>query len=216
LDGQNRLRIIIDGGYLFNTFRPFRDLGFHYSCPRLARLLSRDYNLTGVHFVDAINDRRPDLKARQEAFYYGFLRDRLGWEVEIFPLQWPGGEPRQKGTDSAITLLIYQLAVSNQYDTLILLAADADFCLPVKQAVVAGKIVRNAYFTGQPSWHLQQACNGAPIRLDDLNFIFHKGRSPDAGDAPQRHRSHQARSVASHASALCSHAWRTPQPQASA
>jgi uncharacterized LabA/DUF88 family protein len=172
---SNRLRIVIDGGYLFNVFKPFREQGYRYSPKRLARLLAQNYNLTGpgVHYVDSINERNPVVKAKQEQFFNGVLRDTLGWEVDILPLQWPGGEPRQKGTDSTLTLLIYKLAVTNACDTLILLAADADFCQPVQEAVAHGIVVRNAYFAIRPSYHLQQACNGLAIRLDDLNFLYH-------------------------------------------
>jgi uncharacterized LabA/DUF88 family protein len=169
---MNRLRIIVDGGYLFHVFAPYRDMGLKYSCKRLARLLSKEYSLRGVHYVDSINERNPSVKAHQERFFFDLLRDTLGWDVTILPLQWPGGEPRQKGTDSAITLLIYEMAVRDEYDTLILLAADSDFCLPVVQAVKAGKIVRNAYFSARPSYHLQESCNGEPIRLDDLDFFY--------------------------------------------
>lgn len=168
--GQNRLRIVIDGGYLFNTFKPYREKGYRYSPKRLERVLSRDYQLTGVHLVDGINNRNPDVFAKQEAFY-NKLRVVNGWDVQAIPLQWPGGQATQKGTDTALTLLIYKLAIHDLCDTMILVAADADFCEPVKDAVSAGKIVRNAYFAVRPSWHLQQACNGQPVRLDDLNFL---------------------------------------------
>lgn len=169
---SNRLRILIDGGYLFNVFKPFRAEGYKYSPKRLARLLSEGYNLAGVHYVDSMNERNATVKANQERFFFGVLRDTLGWEVTILPLQWPGGEARQKGTDSALTLLIYKLAVNNLADTITLLAADSDFCPPVEQAVAQGKVVRNAYFTHSPSYHLQQACNGVPVRLDDLDFLY--------------------------------------------
>jgi NYN domain len=169
---SNRLRIIIDGGYLFNVFKPYRAIGLKYSQKRLGRLLAQNYALAGVHFVDSINDRKPAVKAAQERFYYGYLRDTLRWEVTILPLQWPGGQARQKGTDSVLTLLIYKLAVDNLCDTIVLVAADADFCQPVEQAVAQGKIVRNAYFAIRPSYHLQKACNGPAIRLDDLDFLF--------------------------------------------
>ena len=45
----NRLRIIIDGGYLFNVFKPYRAIGLRYSMKRLARLLAQNYALAGVH-----------------------------------------------------------------------------------------------------------------------------------------------------------------------
>lgn len=170
---RNRVRIVIDGGYLFNTFKRYRAKGFRYSPRRLDRLLSQNYARAGVHLVDGINDRNPIVKAKQEQFY-NLLRTQLGWDVHALPLQWPGGQARQKGTDSAITLLIYKLAVSGMCDTLILVAADADFCQPVENAIAAGVIVRNAYFSERPSYHLQQACNGPLIRLDDLNFLYHK------------------------------------------
>lgn len=168
----NRLRIVIDGGYLFNVFKPYRAKGYRYSPRRLARLLSQNYTLAGVHFVDSINDRNAAVKAKQEKFY-SYLRDELGWDVQILPLQWPGGQARQKGTDSTLTLMIYKLATNNQCDTLILVAADSDFVQPVADAITAGKIVRNAYFAVRPSYHLQQACNGEAVRLDDLDFVYH-------------------------------------------
>ena len=159
-DGSsNRLRIIIDGGYLFKVFDPYRAKGLRYSCKRLARLLSENYYLLKVHYVSSINLRNPTTRANQERFYNGYLRDKLGWEVHIMALQWPGGHAQQKGTDSTITLLLHDMAVKNQYDTVILLAADSDFVPPVELAKAAGKIVRNAYFSDRPSWHLQQACN---------------------------------------------------------
>jgi uncharacterized LabA/DUF88 family protein len=167
-----RLRIFIDGGYLFKVFDPYRQQGYRFSCKRLQRKLSENYHLLKVHYVNSINLRNPATKAKQERFYYGHLKDQLGWEVTILPLQWPGGKAEQKGTDSTITLLIHDLAVKNEYDTAILLAADSDFVPPVDLAKEQGKIIRNAYFSARPSWHLQHACNGPLIRLDDIDFVY--------------------------------------------
>jgi uncharacterized LabA/DUF88 family protein len=175
VSAANRLRIFIDGGYLFKVFDPYRAVGYRFSCKRLIRLLGTDYNLLGVHYVNSINTRKPAIKKKQEGFYYGYLRGNLGWEVTILPLQWPGGEAQQKGTDSVVTLQLHDLAVRNAYDVAILLAADSDFVPPVNLVKAQGKIVRNAYFSARPSFHLQQACNGALIRLDDLDFVFKDG-----------------------------------------
>jgi uncharacterized LabA/DUF88 family protein len=91
--------------------------------------------------------------------------------VHILPLQWPGGQAQQKGTDSVITLLLHDLAVKNAYDTGILLAADSDFVPPVQAVITRGKIVRNAYFSRRPSFHLQQACNGPRLRGDPIHLV---------------------------------------------
>jgi len=171
----SRLHVFIDGGYVFNVFDPYRKLGYRYSCKRLVRLLSMNYQLLAVHYVNSINLRDAAIKEKQERFYYGQLRDKLGWDVHILPLQWPGGQAQQKGTDSVITLLLHDLAVKNAYETGILLAADSDFVPPVQAVITQGKIVRNAYFSLRPSFHLQQACNGPHIRLDDLDFLYKNG-----------------------------------------
>ena len=171
--GGNRLQVIIDGGYLFKVFAPYRNLGYRYSPKRLTRLLAENYTLTGVQYVNSINDRDPAIKEKQERFYEGLKR--YGWTPTILPLQWPGGEARQKGTDSTITLLIYQAAVQDTCDTIILLAADSDFAPPVTQAVELGKVVRNAYFSIRKSYHLSVACNGPAVRLDDLDFLYQVG-----------------------------------------
>lgn len=168
----HRLRIIIDGGYLFKVFEPYRAAGYRYSSKRLIRLLSLNYNLLKVHYVNSINQRIPAIKEKQEKFYYGHLRDSLGWDVVILPLQFPGGVAQQKGTDTHITLLLHELAVRDEYDTAILLAADSDFVPAVERVKAQNKVVRNAYFSLRPSFHLQQACNGPLIRLDDLNFVY--------------------------------------------
>lgn len=97
-----KLRIIIDGGYLFNVFQPYRDLGYRYSAKRMARLLALNHDLQGVHYVDSINQRDPAIKKKQET-YYEMLKDRFGWDVTILPLQYPGGVATQKGTDTAVT-----------------------------------------------------------------------------------------------------------------
>jgi hypothetical protein len=39
------LRIFIDGGYLFNVFKPYRALGYKQSYKRLVGLLSQDSRL---------------------------------------------------------------------------------------------------------------------------------------------------------------------------
>ena len=169
-----RLSILIDGGYLFKVFEYYPKEGYRYSCKRLQRKLSLNYNLTKVQYVNSINNRNPTVRAKQEKFYYGFLRDRLGWEVKILPLLFPGGQPKQKGTDALLIGMIHDLAIDENAHTAILLAADSDFVPPVERAVTSGKIIRNAYFSVRPSWHLQQACNGELIRLDDIDFIYKK------------------------------------------
>jgi len=138
-------------------------------------LLSQEQNLVRVHYINSINLRNPVTKEKQEKFYLGFLRDKLKWETTILPLQWPGGKPEQKGTDTSLALCLYDCAVSDEYDVAILLAADSDFCPCVERVKGLAKIVRNAYFYCRPSFHLQRACNGRPIRLDDLDFIFMDG-----------------------------------------
>jgi uncharacterized LabA/DUF88 family protein len=172
---SSQLRIIIDGGYLFKVFSPYSALGYRQSFKRLGRLLSLNYTLRGIEYVNSINNRDQPTREKQEKFYYGYVRDKLGWNVHILPLQWPGGKAEQKGTDSTITLLLHSLAVRNEYETAILLAADSDFVPPVQMAISQGKIIRNAYFSARPSFHLQQACNGPHIRLDDLDFVYKDG-----------------------------------------
>lgn len=173
--GPSNLSIVIDGGYLFKVFSPYATKGYRYSGQRLVTRLSENSILQKVHYVNSINLRNPDTKKKQEGFYYGYLRDRLGWDVTILPLQWPGGRPEQKGTDSTITLLLHERASANEYDRVILLAADSDFCPPVELVKKLGKVVSNAYFSARPSYHLQQACNGSPIRLDDVDFVYQNG-----------------------------------------
>lgn len=172
--GADRLRVFIDGGYLFHVFAPYRKEGYKYSLQRLARRLSENHVLQKVHYIDAINNRDPAIKKKQEKFYFEYLRDKLGWEVTIHPLQWPGGIAKQKGTDSSLTLQLHSLAVKGEYDTAIIIAADSDYVPAVELAKQEGKVVRNAYFSMRPSYHLQEACNGVPIRLDDIDFIYHK------------------------------------------
>lgn len=171
----SQLRIIIDGGYLFKVFSPYARAGYRQSLGRLARLLSLNYTLRGIEYVNSINNRDQATREKQERFYYDYLRDKLGWNVHILPLQWPGGKAEQKGTDSTITLRLVELAAKNEYETVILLAADSDFCPPVESVKEQGKIVRNAYFSARPSYHLQKACNGPLIRLDDLDFVYKDG-----------------------------------------
>lgn len=170
--------IFIDGGYLFKVFDRYREKGYRQSLRRLVRLLSQEQNLKKVHYVNSINNRILATKEKQEKFYYGYLRDVLNWETTILPLQWPGGKAEQKGTDTTLALCLYDSAVSKEYDVAILLAADSDFCPSVEKVKSLGKIVRNAYFSCRPSFHLQQACNGIPSRLDDLDFIYVNG-APD-------------------------------------
>ena len=169
---NNKLRIFIDGGYLFNTFRPYREAGFKYSPKRLIRKLSENHTLVKVHYVDAINNRNPSIKEAQERFYYGKLRDTYGWEVDIVPLQWPGGVAKQKGADTTLAVKFHSLAVDNQYDIAVLIAADSDYCTTVELVKARGKIVRNAFFLARPSYHLTQACNGEKIILDNIDFIY--------------------------------------------
>lgn len=41
------------------------------------------------------------------------------------------------------------------------------------------KVVSNAFFVRCPSWHLQQACNGKKIVLDEVDFIYKKDNPKD-------------------------------------
>lgn len=167
-----RLSIFIDGGYLFHVFAPYRNMGYRYSCKRLVRKLSTDCNLVKVCYVDSINQRDPKIKDKQEHFFYGHLRDQLGWEVIVSPLQWPGGQAKQKGVDAALALHLHHAAVKDEYDIAVLLAADADYVPAVDLVRDLGKIVRNAYFSARPSFHLQKSCRGNLVRLDDLDFVY--------------------------------------------
>ena len=168
------LSVFIDGGYLFKVFERYYP-GYRYSCKRLIRRLSENFQLVKVHYVNSINHRNPTTKQKQEKFYHGYLRDQLNWNTVILPLQWPGGEAKQKGTDAALTLLLHDCAVREEYGTAVLLAADSDFVPAVERVKQLGKIVRNAYFSKRPSWHLQQACNGTPIKLDTVDFAYKDG-----------------------------------------
>jgi len=167
-----RVSIFIDGGYLFHVFAPYRCNGYKYSCRRLARKLSENYRLIKVRYIDSINQRDPKIREKQEQFFYQYLRDGLGWDVTILPLQWPGGQAKQKGTDAILTLHLHHAAVKDEYDVAILLAADSDYVPAVELVTEMGKIVRNAYFSARASFHLQQACNGKLIRLDDIDFVY--------------------------------------------
>ena len=171
-DGS-KLSIFIDGAYLFKGFTEYGfGTAYRQSLKRLARRISENHYLVRVHYYNAINNRDQALKEKQERFYQGVLRDKFGWNVRILPLQWPGGKAQQKGVDTTLALEMNQLAISNEYETAVLLAADADFVPLVEYVKQCGKVVRNAYYAMRPSWHLQQACNGAPIRLDDIDFIY--------------------------------------------
>ena len=170
-----RLSIFIDGGYLFKVFDRYRNSGYRQSLSRLCRVLSQDHTLVKLHYVNSINTRDRRIKEKQEKFYHGYLRDKLGWDVIILPLQWPGGNAEQKGTDTALALCLYDCAVADEYDTGIILAADSDFVPCVERAKKLGRVIRNAYFSCRPSFHLQQACNGSLIRLDDIDFIYEDG-----------------------------------------
>jgi uncharacterized LabA/DUF88 family protein len=186
-----RLSIFIDGGYLFKVFDKYRQYGYRQSLKRLIRLLSLEQNLAKVHYVNSINTRNSETREKQEKFYNGYLRDTLKWDIAILPLQWPGGQAEQKGTDATLTLALYDCAVSDEYDVAVLLAADSDFCPCVEKVKALNKIVRNAYFSCRPSFHLQQVCNGKPIRLDDLDFIYMNGQPQtlfSLASPPQRSR----------------------------
>ena len=123
--------------------------------------------------MSSINMRDKAVREKQEKFYYGQLRDELGWEVDILALQWPGGKATQKGVDATLAVKFHHLAVKDEYDTAILIAADSDFCGTVNLVKEQGKIVRNAFFLMRPSYHLTQACNGPQIILDTIDFIYH-------------------------------------------
>jgi uncharacterized LabA/DUF88 family protein len=138
-------------------------------------VLSQNHTLVKIHYINSINNRDRLVKEKQEKFYYGYLRDKLGWDVVILPLQWPGGKAEQKGTDATLALRLYDCAVADEYDVGIILAADSDFVPCIERAKKLGKIIRNAYFSCRPSFHLQQACNGGLIRLDDIEFIYQNG-----------------------------------------
>ncbi|MBI3684543.1 MAG: hypothetical protein HY235_29575 [Acidobacteria bacterium] len=92
-----RLSIFIDGGYLFKVFAAYSGAGYRYSCKRLMTKLSENYNLEKVHYVNSINLRNAAIRAKQEKFYYGYLKNSLGWEVEILPLQMAWRKSPTKG-----------------------------------------------------------------------------------------------------------------------
>lgn len=173
-NSANRLRIFIDGGYLFNAFKKYRDSGYRYSSSRLIRRLGENRNLLKVHYVNSINMRDPSIKEKQERFYYGQLRDKLGWDVQILQLQFPGGKGKQKGVDATLAVTLHHLGFTDEFDTAILIAADSDFCTTVNFVKGRGKIVHNAFFKSSPSYHLTRACNGANILLDEIDFVYHK------------------------------------------
>jgi uncharacterized LabA/DUF88 family protein len=173
----DKLSIFIDGGYLFRAFKEEYSLdGYRYSPKRLIRRISEESVLVKVHYFDSINNRDAATKQKQERFFYGLLRDKLGWDVEILPLQWPDGvNAEQKGVDTSIALKLHALAIEGEYEVAVLLAADSDFVPAVDRVKKTGRVVRNAYYSKCPSWHLQQACNGKHIRLDEIDFIYKQG-----------------------------------------
>jgi uncharacterized LabA/DUF88 family protein len=138
----------------------------------MVRLLATDYVLQRVYYVDAINERDANTKKKQEAFFYGVLRDQLGYEVLIRPLQFPGGQPTQKGTDTLVSITLAGKIA--EFDVAVLLAADSDFVPAVELVTQQQKVVRNAHFRVRPSFHLTQACNGPSIIMDDLDCFYHR------------------------------------------
>ena len=169
-----RLRIIIDGSYLFSVFKPYRTEGYHYSVKRMVRRLSEDYNLLGVHYFGSWNSFDENLRKKQEGYYYGILRDKHGYEVKILPLQWIDGILKEKGMDVALGVRLKELSNANAFDTAILVAADGDFSDTVKEVKASGRKVINAYFSIRRSYDLQQAC-GSWIRLDSIDMVYPKG-----------------------------------------
>lgn len=167
------LRIFIDGSYLFRVFDPYRRLGYHYSVKRMVDELCQRYNLQGVHYFGSFNPFNEELRKKQEAFYYGVLRDKCGYEVEVLPLQKIAGKLKEKGMDMALGIRMKELSDKETFETAILVAADGDYSYVVRAVQATGKIVVNAYFSIRRSHDLQQTC-GRWTRLDGVRMIYPK------------------------------------------
>lgn len=170
-----KLRIFIDGGYFFKVFQPYRKIGIRNTMGRLTRRLSENYNLAGVHYFDSINKRDEAVRQKQEKFYYGYLQDKLGWNVEILDLQWPGGVAKQKGVDTSLAVCMHSRGIAGEFEVGIIVAADSDFAPATKLICQAGRVMRNAYFSARKSHDLSVACNGKPIRIDEIDFCYEDG-----------------------------------------
>lgn len=115
------------------------------------------------------------IRVRQEKFYYSVLRDKLGWNVEILDLQFPGGKPKQKGVDTSLAVCLHSRGIAGDFEVAIVVAADSDFAPATKLVRQAGRVIRNAYFSIRKSHDLFIACNGRPIRLDEVDFCYEVG-----------------------------------------
>ena len=161
-----RVSIFIDGSNFYHGCRNALPAGTSVDFARFARKLVANHQLIRVYFYTAVV-RREDGEQRY-ADQQRFI-ERLNhldfFQVKLGRLMRRGGTVVEKGVDVNIAVDMLKYAVSNAYDTAILVSGDGDFATAVEAVKDLGKHVENAYFETGRSQELQRVCDRF-IRLD--------------------------------------------------
>jgi len=163
---MERVAVFIDGSNFYHGCANALPEGTRVDLERFAAKLVGQRQLIRVYFYTAVV-RREDGEERYQGQqrFLERLRHLRYFQVKLGRLMPRQGTVVEKGVDVNIAVDMLKYAVSNAYDTAILVSGDGDFATAVEAVKDLGRHVENAYFETGRSQELQRVCDRF-IRLD--------------------------------------------------
>ena len=133
---------------------------------KVSSVLAAGRELVRTYYYNAAYPSNHAKARKQQQFFQG-LRRTPYLEVRLGQLQLKEGVLVQKGVDVKLAVEMIDFGFRNTYDTAILVSGDSDFVPAVQFVKNLGKHVELVVVQGQPSWHLQDACDKTVVLEQD-------------------------------------------------
>jgi uncharacterized LabA/DUF88 family protein len=157
-----------------NIFHGQHNAGWRVDWEKFLTYLEQEEPIWQTYFFASEQDP-PDVQA---VAFYNFLKERLRWEVVLYPL----GKrtircnncdnshtvPTEKGVDVGLATKMLMLAMNQAYETALLVSGDSDYLETVKYIKGMGLRVEVVSWQGCLSDSLAAESSAPVLYLDDL------------------------------------------------
>ncbi len=156
---DERVAIFIDGSNLYHCLQ--QEFGpTKVDMQKLAEKLCGGRRLIRTYYYNAAHDQKsnPSAYAEQQKFFNALTYIPY-FEVKLGRLERRGDTMIEKGVDLRMAVDMLLMALTNAYDTAILVTGDGDFSYVVEEIKERGKHVENACPRTGRAKELRRACD---------------------------------------------------------
>ncbi len=161
-----------------NIFHGQQDNGWRIDWPKFMKYLEAEGEIWQTYLFASEHDPpQPN-----ESNFYQFLKEKLRWEVNLYPL----GKrtvtcnscneshivPAEKGVDVGLATKMLMLGINQAYETALLIAGDRDYLEPVKFVKGLGLRVEVIAWRGGLSDALAAESSAPVLYLDNLRDVL--------------------------------------------